>query len=336
MKRLSLAEANEIAIAKMTRHGVDREEAEIAAPIYLEGELCNRPSHGLRHMRNNLEQFRLGADRRASLQILNETPVSALVDGGFHHAYFVNHTALQLVIKKAAVTGLAMVAVRKSGGSGILSYYTRRMAEAGFIGLALANAPASVVPSGGLEPLISTNPISVGIPRRSAAPILLDMATSAGTFNQILQAQVSGQPLPEGVALGPDGQITTDPYAALNEHGRPRLLPLGGYKGFGLGLVIELLTAAGSGGSLGRQEGYVHGPDYFHGLFLAYRPDLFVSLDEFDRRVEQFVADLYSIAPVPGSKGPRLPGDETNRQRAEALERGYIEIEDATYQFLMG
>jgi L-2-hydroxycarboxylate dehydrogenase (NAD+) len=335
MKRLSLAEANEIAIAKMVRHGVDREEAEIAAPIYLEGELCNRPSHGLRHMRNNLEQFRLGADRRAPLQILNETPVSALVDGGFHHAYFVNHTALQLVIKKAGLTGLAMVAVRKSGGSGILSYYTRAIAEAGFIGLALANAPASVVPSGGLEPLISTNPISVGIPRRSAAPILLDMATSAGTFNQILQAQVSGQPLPEGIALGPDGQITTDPNSALNEHGRPRLLPLGGYKGFGLGLVIELLTAAGSGGSLGRQEGYVHSPDYFHGLFLAYRPDLFVSLDEFDRRVEQFVADLYSIAPVPGSNGPRLPGDETNRQRAEALARGNIEIEEATYQFLL-
>jgi LDH2 family malate/lactate/ureidoglycolate dehydrogenase len=335
MKRISLVEATEIAIAKMLRHGVDREEAEIAAPIYLEGELCQRPSHGLRHLRNNLEQFRLGADRRTPLQVLNETPVSALVDGGFHHAYYVNYTAMQLVIKKAGVTGLAMVAVRKSGGSGILSYYTRAIAEAGFIGLALANAPAAVVPYGGLEPLLSTNPISVGIPRRDTTPILLDMATSAGTFNQILQAQVSGKPLPEGIALGPDGQTTTDPHAALNEHGRPRLLPLAGYKGFGLGLVIELLTAAGSGGSLGRQEGYIHGPDYFHGLFMAYRPDLFVSLDEFNQRVEQFVSDLYGIKPTPGSSGPRLPGDETSRKRAEALARGYIELEDATYQFLM-
>ncbi len=93
MKRLSLAEASEIAIAKMLRHGVNREEAEIAAPIYLEGELCERPSHGLRHLRNNLEQFRMGADRRTPLQILNERPVSALVDGGFQHAYYVNHTA---------------------------------------------------------------------------------------------------------------------------------------------------------------------------------------------------------------------------------------------------
>lgn len=335
MKRLTIAEATELAIAKMRRHGVDQAEAEIAAPIYLEGELAQRPSHGLRHLRNNLEQFRLGADRRTPLQILNETPVSALVDGGFHHAYFVNHTAMELVIKKAGISGLSMVAVRKSGGSGILSYYTRTIAEAGFIGLVLANAPATVVPTGGLEPLISTNPISVGIPRRKGGPILLDMATSAGTFNQILQAQVSGKPLAEGVALGPDGQITTDPHAALNEHGRPRLLPLAGYKGFGLGLVIELLTAAGSGGSLGRQEGYVHSPDFFHALFIAYRPDLFVSLDEFNDRVDQFVSDLYTIPAVPGSGGPRLPGDETNRKRAETLERGYIDLEDATYEFLL-
>ena len=335
MKRLTIAEATELAIAKMRRHGVDQAEAEIAAPIYLEGELAQRPSHGLRHLRNNLEQFRLGADRRTPLQILNETPVSALVDGGFHHAYFVNHTAMELVIKKAGISGLAMVAVRKSGGSGILSYYTRTIAEAGFIGLVLANAPATVVPTGGLEPLISTNPISVGIPRRKGGPILLDMATSAGTFNQILQAQVSGKPLAEGVALGPDGQITTDPHAALNEHGRPRLLPLAGYKGFGLGLVIELLTAAGSGGSLGRQEGYVHSPDFFHALFIAYRPDLFVSLDEFNDRVDQFVSDLYTIPAVPGAGGPRLPRDETNRKRAATLERGYIDLEDATYEFLL-
>ena len=335
MKTLTIAQATELAIAKMERAGVPIEEAGVAAPMYVEGDMCGRPSHGLRHLFNNLEQFRLGAERRTPLAILNETPVSALVDGGFHHAYWVNATGMRLAIEKARTSGLAMVATRKAGGSGVLSYYTRTIAEAGFIGVAVASTPASVVPFGGLDPLLGTNPLSVAIPRRAGPPILLDMATSAGTFNQILLAKTRVQPLPEGMALGPDGQPTTDPNTALNEHGRARLRSLAGYKGFGLGLVIELLTAAGVGGMLGRQEGFVHNPDYFHSLYLAYRPDLFVSRDEFDERVEGFVADLAGVELAPGVDRIRLPGDETNRKRQAALERGTIEIEDATYDFLM-
>ena len=335
MKILTIAEATELAIAKMERAGIPGGQAELAAEVYIEGDLAGRPSHGLRHLFNNLEQYRLGAERRTPLQIVNETPVSALVDGGFQHAYFVNVTGMRLAIEKARVTGLAMVAVKKGGGSGILSYYTRQITEAGFIGVILANSPAVVVPYGGTEPLLGTNPLSIGIPRQNATPIILDMATSAGTFNQILLAQTTGQPLPEGMALGPDGQSTTDPQAALNEYGRPRLLSLASYKGFGLALAIELLTAAGAGGNLGHQEGYVHNPDYFHATYLVYRPDLFVSRAEFDERVEQFVADLSQVPLAPGTAQIRLPGEETQRKRQASLARGTIEIEDATYNFLV-
>lgn len=332
---LTIEDATRLAIEKMRRAGVLEEEAIIAAPIYLEAELCGRPSHGLRHLNNNLLQFGLGAAQRKPLEILKETGVSALVDGGFHHAYYVNERAMRLAIDKAQANGLAMVAARNSGGSGIISYYTRTITEAGLIGLVLASAPAVVVPYGGREPILGTNPISVGIPRRDVPPILLDMATSAGTFNQILLARMRDEPLPEGIALNAQGLPTTDPNAALNEHDRPRLLPLAGYKGFGLALVIQLMVSAGVGGLLGRQEGNVHNPAYFHSLYLAYKPDLFVSLDEFDKAVEQFASDLAGVALSPGSDGVRLPGDETNRKRAAALARGTIEIEDATYEFLL-
>ncbi len=335
MKTLTLTEATTLAIAKMERAGVPREQAELVTPVYLEGDLAGRPSHGLRHLFNNLEQFRLGAELRTPLTILKDTPVSALVDGGYQHPYFVNLSGMKLAISKAQQTGLAMVAVRKGGGSGILSYYTRQIAEAGFIGLIMANTPASVVPFGGTEPLLGTNPLSISIPRQAAEPIILDMATSVGTFNQILLAKTTGQPLPPNMALGPDGQPTTDPQAALNEFGRARLLSLAGYKGFGLSLAIELLSAAGAGGRLGRQEGYVHNPAYFHGLFLVYRPDLFVEQAEFDRGVEQLVTDLAGIQRAPGVKRIRLPGEETNRKRKEGLARGTIDIEEATYQFLL-
>jgi LDH2 family malate/lactate/ureidoglycolate dehydrogenase len=334
MKTLTIQEATELAVEKMVRAGVAREEAEIAAPIYVEGDLCGRPSHGLRHLYNNLIQFELGAPMRRPLQILNETPFSALVDGGYHQAYYVNAVAMKLCIEKARQIGIGMVAHTHDGGSGILSYYTRTIAEAGFIGIALASPPAVVVPMGGLEPMLGTNPISVSVPRRDAPPIILDMATSAGTFNQIMLARMTGKPLPPDIALGPDGQPTLDPLQALNEYDRPRLLPLAGAKGYGLALMVALLAGAGAGGGIARQTGIVHHPDHFHGLFVAYRPDLFVSLDDFNARMEEFIADLAQIERVPGVDRVRLPGDETHRKRSEALARGTIEIEDATHDFL--
>lgn len=335
MITLTIEEATQLAIEKMVRAGVPRADAEIAAPIYVEGDMCGRPSHGLRHLSNNLEQWRLGSAERRPLQVLNETPVSALVDGGFQQAYFVNATAMKLVIEKAKTSGVGLVAHTHGGGSGILSYYTRTIAEAGLIGIALASPPAVVVPHGGLEPMLGTNPISVAVPRRNAPPVILDMATSAGTFNQIMLARMTGKPMPSGIALGPDGQTTTDPQQALNQYDRPRLLPLAGPKGYGLALMVALLAGAGAGGAIGKQHGIVHDPHYFHGLFIAYRPDLFVSLDTFEHRIEEFIADLAGIELVPGVAKVRLPGEETLRKRAEALARGTIEIEEATYQFLL-
>lgn len=335
MITLKIEEAIRLAVEKMLRAGIPREEAEIAAPIYVEGDMSSRPSHGLRHLINNLEQWRLGTSERRPLQILNETPVSALVDGGFQQAYFVNATAMQLAIEKAKTSGVGLVAHTNGGGSGILSYYTRCIAEAGLIGIALASPPAVVVPHGGLEPILGTNPISIAVPRRQAPPVILDMATSAGTFNQIMLARMTGRPMPPDIALGPDGLPTNDPNQALNQHDRPRLLPLAGHKGYGLALIVALLAGAGAGGSIGKQTGIVHDPHYFHGLFIAYRPDLFVSLEAFEDRVEEFIADLAGIELVPGVDKIRLPGEETLRKRAEALARGTIQIEEPTHEFLL-
>jgi LDH2 family malate/lactate/ureidoglycolate dehydrogenase len=100
MIKLTIEEATSLAIAKMQRAGIPLEQAEIAAPLYLEGELVGRPSHGLRHLYNNLMQWQIGAERRTPLAILNETPVSALVDGGYQHAYYVHTTGMKKAIDR--------------------------------------------------------------------------------------------------------------------------------------------------------------------------------------------------------------------------------------------
>ncbi len=334
MIKLTIEEANRLAVEKMLRAGIPPEQAEIAAPLYIEGELLGRPSHGLRHLQNNLIQWQMAAERRTSLAILNDTPVSALVDGGYQQAYFVHVSGMRKAIEKAKISGMGMAAVRKAGGSGVLGYYTRTMAEAGLIGLALNTAPATVVPHGGKRAILGTNPISIAVPRRDNPPIVLDMATSAGTFNQVMLARITGKPLPEDSFLNAEGLPTTDPEATLDENSRSRILPLAGHKGFGLAFMFEIMSAAGAGSMLGFQNGPVHNPDYFSGLYIAYRPDLFISRTEFDDKVEKLIADTKAIERAPGFDRIRIPGEESLNRRAATLARGYIEIEEATHKML--
>ncbi|MCC6178598.1 MAG: Ldh family oxidoreductase [Chloroflexi bacterium] len=331
-----IEEARAAAAERLVRGGVPRDEGETAARICLEAELLGKKTHGFIHLRRNLIQYEAGADRRRELRVMRETPVSALVDGGFHFSYTIHDLAARLTIEKATTSGLAIVGARNGGASGPLGYYTGRMAEAGLVGIALNSAPSMVVPPGGVEPLLSTNPLSVAIPRRTAPPLVLDMATSAISFNAIALAQRNGVPLPIGAAVDPEGVPTTDPAQTVDETGRARLLPFGGYKGFGLAFAIELLCGASLGTEIGGEkiQPFIHEPAHFCGLYLAYRPDLFVEREVFDNRVERLVADVKASRRAPGVSEIRLPGEASERRRAEAVARGTIDLEDATWAFL--
>jgi LDH2 family malate/lactate/ureidoglycolate dehydrogenase len=333
---VTIEAARAAAVARLVREGIPAGQAETASQICLEAELWGRRTHGFIHLRRNLIQYHAADDRREALHLLRETPVSALVDGGFQFSYTVHETAVTLTIEKAQTSGLAIVGARNAGASGPLGYYTRRMAEAGLVGIAMNTAPATVVAPGGVEPLLSTNPLSIAVPRRDGVPLLLDMSTSTVPFNLIALAQRNGIPLPEGVAVDLAGAPTTDPNRTVDEQGRGRLLPFGGYKGFGLAFMIELLCGASMGGPVGREKltPFVHEPSHFTGLYLAYRPDLFVDRDEFDERVDRLVGDIKSSQRAEGVSEIRLPGESSERRRAETLARGTVDLEDATWAFL--
>lgn len=333
---VNTAEALAAAVARLVRDGVPPDQAETAARICLEAELWGKKTHGFIHLRRNLIQWHAADDRRSALRVLRETPVSALVDGGFQFSYTLHETAMTLAIEKARTSGLALVGARNGGASGPLGYYTRRMAEADLVGIAMNSAPAMVVPPGGVEPMLSTNPLSIAVPRRGGPPLLLDMSTSAVPFNLIALAQRTGVPLPLGVAVDLDGTPTTDPNRTVDETGRARLLPFGGYKGFGLAFMIELLCGASLGTPLGQEkiQPFIHEPAHFNGLYLAYRPDLFVERAEFDERVERLVTDIRQSRRAEGVAEIRLPGEESERRRQATLARGTLELEDATWDFL--
>lgn len=335
MIHLKINDVLDLSIAKMLRNGVPQHEAEIAAPIYLEGELWGKRTHGFRYLEGCLLQYQEGATRRQELTVKQESANAALVDGGFHFPFFIHDTAMKLAIDMAKASGLALVGARNGGVSGLLGYYSQMATEDGLIGIAINSALSAVVPPGGVTPLLSTNPLTIGIPRLDQPPLILDMATSAGTYSQIMVAQRDKQPLPAGIAVDLDGKPTTDPFKTVDAAHHTHLLPFGGYKGFGLALMIELLCDASLGTPIGKSKlASYFDPAYCNGLYLVFKPDLFVKRDVFDAHVTQLVDDIESSRKAANISEIRLPGEESQQRKAAILRTGIVDIEEPTYAFL--
>ncbi len=333
--QFKIADLLDLGIAKMLRHEVPQQEAEIAASIFLEAELWGKRPHGFRYLEGCLIQYHDGATRRRELTIQNETPNAVLVDGGFHFPFFVHYTAMKQAIETAKGSGLSLVGVRNGGFSGLLGYYSQMATEEGLIGIAINSAASAVVAPGGVTPLLSTNPLTIGIPRLDQHPLILDMATSAGTYSEVLVAQRDHQPLPLGIAVDAAGQPTTDPFKTVDETHHSHLLPFGGHKGFGLALMIELLCDASLGTPTGRNKlASFFNPAYCSGLYLVIRSDLFVERSVFDAHVTQLVNDIESSRNPASTSEIRLPGEESQRRKAAILKTGIVDIEEPTYAFL--
>jgi ureidoglycolate dehydrogenase (NAD+) len=154
MINLTIPNVLKLGADKMMGHDVPEQEATIAAPIFLEGDLWGKRTHGFRYLENCLLQYQDGATRRQELTIEYTTENSALVDGGFHFASFVHYTAMQVAIELAKTRGVAVVGARNSGFSGLLGYYSQMATEMGLIGIAVDSALAAVV-APGKSPLCS-------------------------------------------------------------------------------------------------------------------------------------------------------------------------------------
>jgi LDH2 family malate/lactate/ureidoglycolate dehydrogenase len=163
-------------------------------------------------------------------------------------------------------------------------------------------------PSNNRLPELGTNPIAIAVPS-SRESIVLDIGTSAYMMTEVMLRERLGELLPEGVAIGPNGEPTRDPVLAR----RGALLPFGGYKGFGLALMVQALGLLGGSGPEQDSE-----PD----LFIAFQPDLFGPKDVFNRRVTQLIEDIKATPRQPGIEEIRIPSERAFRSRERALREG--------------
>ena len=204
--------------------------------------------------------------------------------------------------------------------SGRSAYYVEMIAKADMIGIHAAGSGQAVAPPGGRRPALGTNPIAFGLPS-ARGPVVFDMGTSAFMGTDLLYRERMGQPLPDGVAIDSEGQPTHDPTLAR----AGALLPFGGYKGFGLALIVQALgLLAGPSLEPDKNDGY---------LFVVFKPELLVDLGDFKEQVGTLIDRIKATPRQPGVSEIRIPGERGFRSRERGLREG-IEVDRLVYEAL--
>jgi LDH2 family malate/lactate/ureidoglycolate dehydrogenase len=298
---LSVADARDLAESALRGVGFDDDEARIIADHVVDAALCGYEYSGLPKILNIPESEHFKLPRRP-MKVLRETDVSLAFDGGNNVGMLSLFYAAEATIKKAAAHGIALISVTDAWMSGRSAYYVEMIANAGLVAIHTAASSRLVAPPGGVRAELGTNPIAIAVPS-SRGPIVLDIGTSAYMMTEVMLRERLGELLPEG-------EPTRDPALAR----RGALLPFGGYKGFGLALMMQALgLLAGSSSEQESDSGY---------LFIAFRPDLVGTADVFNRRVTQLIERIKATPRQAGIDEIRIPSERAFRSRERALREG--------------
>jgi LDH2 family malate/lactate/ureidoglycolate dehydrogenase len=316
---LSVDEARSLGERALRGVGYNPEEAHIVTDHVIDAALCGYEYSGLAKLLNVPEHRRFALPR-SPMRLLRETEVSALYDGGNNVGMLAIYYAAKATIEKAKAHGIALVGVTNTWMSGRNAYFVEMIAREGFVAIHTASSGGAVAPLGGIKPILGTNPIAFAIPTEDG-PLVFDMGTSAFMATELQLRVRRNEALPEGVAIDRDGKSTTDPAAAQ----AGALLPFAGYKGFGLGLIVQALGVLGGAGMVdGAVDGY---------LFIAFRPDLLIPLEQCKREVGALIERVKAVPRAPGVAEIRIPGENSARNRERLLRDG-LDIDQLVYDEL--
>lgn len=321
----------EIGEALFTAAGATAEEAKTVTRHCVLANLAGHDSHGIIRVTDYVARMKKGhIVSGAKFEIKQETSNTTVVDGNWGFGYVITEKAMQLTIDKAKQTGVAAATVARQGHIGRLASYTLMAAENNMIGLIVADSgrsPKQVVPFGGKEPRLGTNPISIAIPSNLAGPLFIDFATSAVAGGKISLAVARNEQIPIGWVIDSEGRQTSDP--TQHKQGGA-LLPLGGsegYKGYGLAVIVEVLCGLLTGLGFGVEPTGRHND----GCFLAvFDVEKFHVLAPFKQEVTDFAKYLNDTPPADGFKRVLYPGEIEYMAECDRKANG-VEIEDKTW-----
>jgi L-2-hydroxycarboxylate dehydrogenase (NAD+) len=304
--------------------GISEPEASSIAELMVRADLQGSDGHGIFRLPQYIRRIRGGAvNVKPRITVAREAAGMALVDGDNGMGHLVMRYATEKAIDKARTAGVAWVGVKWSNHAGPASLYAAMPAVHDMIGLYLAVGNANHLPAwGGLDMLLSTNPIAVALPAGEEPAIVLDMATTVAAYGKVKTKAQRGETMPEGWMMDRDGRPLTDPRRANEGF----LLPIGGYKGYGLALVFGLLAGTLNGAAMGRDVVDFNAddttPTNTGHVIVAIDVAAFQPVPDFKRSVDALVRDIRGSKRLPGFDRIRLPGEGSHAARADRMNNG--------------
>jgi LDH2 family malate/lactate/ureidoglycolate dehydrogenase len=318
--KISAPELLQFCIDCFEKRGLPAEDARLAAENLIFANLRGVDSHGVIRLKIYCDRLHAGGFKlNVRPQVVAEDASTAIVDGQGGIGQAAAKTAMNLAMAKAESTGMALVTVRNSNHFGACAFYAMDAVQAGMIGFAATNTGATMAPTGGSEGRLGNNAAAMAVPAGEFPPVVLDMAMGAVAWGKIFAAQQEKKKIPTTWALDKHGVPTDDPNAAAHQG---LIQPFGGYKGYGLSLMIDLLSGVLSGGAFSTQVRTLYKQIEIPGgsahLCAAIRIESFMPLAEFKQRVDLIIQLMRSCPRAPGIERIYVPGEiefETERRR---------------------
>ena len=314
------------------REGFTAEDARTIADVLMQADLFGIESHGAQRMMYYHQNIASGSvDMHAQIEVVRETPVSALLDAHFAMGQLAGVRAMQMAIDKAKHTGVGIACVRNSSHYGIAGYYTLMAEKEGLCAFSMTNTGPIMVPTFGREMMLGTNPIAFCMPA-DPYPFWFDASTTVVTLGKVEVHAKREKPMPEGWTINGKGEIETD-AGKMNQSilagEMGGILPLGGagethsgHKGYGLAIMVEALTGVLAQGLMSPEMQGAHGDHTSH-FFLAFDPGMFGDPAAIRAQMSRYLDMLRSSEKLPGESRIYTPGEKAfeamQRRRAEGI-----------------
>jgi LDH2 family malate/lactate/ureidoglycolate dehydrogenase len=305
--------------------GVAKDDAALLTDTLIEANFRGVDTHGVtRVLCTYVKRIQAGVmSPRTELAVVRERASTALIDCKNSIGQVGAARAMRLAIDKAAKTGVAFVAVTHSNHYGAAAYWAMMAPEHGMIGFSSTNAPATVAPTGGRTAMLGTNPFAFAIPAGQEQSMVLDLATTVVARGRVMLYAKQNKPLEPGWAFDERGVPTTDPHAAL----KGLLAPIGGYKGYGISLAIDLLCGVLTGSSYGSHfPGFLADnlkePTDVGSVFAAINIESFMDLPEFKASMDKALREMKNSERADGVKRIYIPGEIELETKADRLKHG--------------